>query len=79
MPVAIDTSHSGFWAIQKIATIQVSSGFIRGIPGYTNILAEQRDQSAMLRPSGVGEPVEPPRRGGDRQRHLRRDRRAYPP
>jgi hypothetical protein len=30
--VAIQTSHSGFRAIQKIATIQVSSGFIRGIP-----------------------------------------------
>jgi hypothetical protein len=32
MPVAIHISHSGFRAIQKIATIQVSSGFIRGIP-----------------------------------------------
>ncbi len=33
MLVAIHTSHSGFRAVQKIATIQVSSGFIRGIPG----------------------------------------------
>jgi hypothetical protein len=30
MPGAIDTSHSGFRAIQKIAIIQKSSGFIRG-------------------------------------------------
>ena len=29
---AIDTSHLGFRPIQKIATIHVSSGFIRGIP-----------------------------------------------
>src|SRR5262245_11964600 len=29
---AIDTSHLGFRPIQKIATIHVSSGFIRGLP-----------------------------------------------
>jgi hypothetical protein len=29
---AIDTSHLGFWPIQKIATIHASSGLIRGIP-----------------------------------------------
>src|SRR5262249_16535919 len=28
---AIDTSHLGFWPIQKIATIHASSGLIRGI------------------------------------------------
>ena len=32
MPVRI--SRSGFRAIQKIATMQVSSGFIGGIPVY---------------------------------------------
>jgi len=32
MPGTIHRSHSGFRAIQKIASIQVSSGFIRGIP-----------------------------------------------
>jgi hypothetical protein len=32
MPVAIHPSHSGFRAIQKIGTIQASSGIIRGIP-----------------------------------------------
>jgi hypothetical protein len=31
MPGAMHTSYSGFPAIQKIATIQVSSGLIRGI------------------------------------------------
>jgi len=29
---AIDTSHLGFRPIQKIATVQASSGFIWGIP-----------------------------------------------
>jgi hypothetical protein len=33
MPVAIHPSRSGFQAIQKIGTIQASSGIIRGIPG----------------------------------------------
>jgi hypothetical protein len=32
MPVAIHPSHSGFRAIQKIGTVQASSGIIRGIP-----------------------------------------------
>jgi hypothetical protein len=33
MPVAIHPSRSGFQAIQKIGTIQASSGIIRGITG----------------------------------------------
>jgi hypothetical protein len=32
MPVAIHPSHSGFRAIQKIGTIQASSGIIGRIP-----------------------------------------------
>jgi hypothetical protein len=32
----VRTSHSGFRAIQETATIQVGSGFIRGIPDNPN-------------------------------------------
>lgn len=36
MPLAIQTSHSGFRAIRKIGTIQASSDIIRGIPDIYN-------------------------------------------
>jgi hypothetical protein len=49
LPGGIHTSHSGFQAIQKIATIQVSSGFIRGTPVYawknTKKVATRRPRS----------------------------------
>ena len=32
MPVTIRTAHGGFLTIQKIVIVQVSSGFIWGIP-----------------------------------------------